>query len=240
VKARPFSIYLTSMILFIVGPVYLTYWTIKSAGDWQIAIQTCDPGWAALLAFGVVVGFGVWHVRPWGYWALMTYSLSVIAYQAYEYVVTNNSSFYLMALMTTVAIVIASEFFQRHVSAPYFNPKMRWWERHPRFRTNIEAKFQVNQKKQNGALLDISRGGCFAQLDSILFPGDIIELRLSLPDHDIFTHAKVIWRCSEPRGYGLMFFNPNPRQKKDIDRFLDFIEKSANLHLPPVAKRVAA
>lgn len=238
-KARPISLQLTSATIFLLGPSYLAYWAVRSGGDLQIAIATLDPVWAFLLAAGVVVSVGVWTVKAWGYYSFLVFSATALLYQGWLYIQNPESSFYLTLAVSLLSSVAAASFLREHISAPYFNPRMRWWERDPRFRVNLGARFQVNNQRQKGALLDISRGGCFAELETILFPGDVIELRVTVEQVDFLARAKVIWRCSRPRGYGLMFYNMTPRQKREIEQLLDFITRRVDTNLPPVEKQVA-
>lgn len=239
-KARPISIQATAAILFLAGPIYLAYWAIQAGGDWTTFVETTNPVWAFLLVSGVIVSTGVWAVRPWGYFSFLGYAALVLLYQGWQYFQNPDTSLYMALAITLPAAVAATSFLREHVSAPYFNPKMRWWERDPRFRVNMGARFQVNSQRQKGSLLDLSRGGCFAELETILFPGDLIELRVTVDEVDFLTRAKVIWRSSRPRGYGLMFYNMNARQKREIDQLLDYVTRRVNTDLPPLDKRVAA
>jgi hypothetical protein len=239
-KSRPLSIHLTSSALFLAGPTYLAYWTIRCHGDWNTAIETLNPIWAFLLTAGVMIAVGVWSVRPWGYFAFLGYSAMIVGYQSWQYVQNTETPFYLTMALTLVAVAASSSFLREHVSAPYFNPRLRWWERDPRLRVNLGARFQVNTQRQKGNLLDISKGGCFAELETILFPGDVIELRVTVAEVDFLAKAKVIWRCSRPRGYGLMFYNMTPRQKREIVQLIEFINRRVETDLPSLDKRVAA
>ncbi len=239
-KARPISIQTTALVLFLLGPVYLAYWAVQSGGDLAAFLGTANPVWAALLATGVIVALGVWTVRPWGYYSFLTFSGAVLLYQAWQYVQNPETPFYIALAITLPSAAAAASFLREHVQAPYFNPKMRWWERDPRFRVNMSARFHVNAQRQKGSLLDLSRGGCFAELETILFPGDVIELRVTVDEVDFLTRAKVIWRCSRPRGYGLMFYSMNTRQRREIDLLLDYVTRRVNTDLPPLDKRIAA
>jgi hypothetical protein len=239
-KARPISIQITAGILFLLGPVYLAYWALQSGGDWPIFLETTNPVWGVLLVSGVAVAVGVWTVRPWGYYAFLGFSATVLLYQVWQYFQNPETPFYMALAITLPSVAAATSFLREHVSAPYFNPKMRWWERDPRFRINMGARFQVQAQRQKGSLLDISKGGCFAELDTILFPGDVIELRVTVDEVDFLTRAKVIWRCSHPRGYGLMFYSMTPRQRREVQLLLDYVSRRVNTNLPPLDKRVAA
>jgi hypothetical protein len=234
VKSRPFSIWLISSVLFVAAPFYILQYAF------HFDVFSFNLSWMMILSLGFVVGFGVWKVQPWGYWGYLVFSSLVLVEKGYEYIHHEDQAYFFTTLILSVGFSALSFLLQKHMSSPYFNPRMKWWSRDPRYRVELDARFQVNNQKQKGNLLDISKGGCFAQLEIILFPGDVIDLKVDLAEHGLITQAKVIWRSSRPNGYGLMFYNLSSRQKKDVEKLIRYIERTHDTNLPPLEKHAAA
>lgn len=220
---RPWSIITMSVLLGITGPLTLLLWFLNHSSDYLTAWRQIDPFITALSVMSTIVAFGVWKVRPWGYYSYLVTACCSLLYLLYEYVMAANLENYLPLIFATSFAIGTCLFLQRHVTAPYFNPRLRWWERDPRYRVHLGVKFQIDRQTRSGGLLDISRGGCFAELDAKLIVGEEIEMRMQMIKFDFTTRAKVIWCSTDPKGYGLMFMGITKRHRREIDGIIAYL-----------------
>jgi hypothetical protein len=220
---RPMSIVILAILFLAVTPVSLILWLYKYSGNSQLAMQHADPIIVGFCAASSIVAIGIWRVRVWGYFSFLALSFLTLSYLMFQFVSNMESNLYINMLVCALFSAGAAFFLQKHVSAPYFNPKLRWWDRDPRFRVHVGAKFQIDRQTRKGSLLDISKGGCFAELDTKLIVGEEIEIRITLMKFDFTTKAKVSWACENPKGYGLLFLGLTRRHRKELDQIIQYL-----------------
>lgn len=223
---RPWSITALSIFLGLLGPLWAVYWTYQNFSEISTAWKNINPFIVSICILSFVVAHGIWKVRTWGYFSYLFLACLSLSYLMYEYMVNTDPENYLFLLCAAAFATGTCILLQRHVSAPYFNPRLRWWERDPRYRVQVSAKFHIDRQTRQGNLLDISRGGCFAELEAKLIVGEEIEMRMQMLKFDFTTRAKVIWNSHDPKGYGLMFIGMTRRHRKEIDRILAYLVDS--------------
>lgn len=90
--------------------------------------------------------------------------------------------------------------------------------REPRRNCDIPVSFEWRGTERHGLCVDISSGGMFLKIDPAASKGDLLPLRLRLPDQDrtvVALTGRVAWvnmhndliKPGYPVGYGLEFIN---------------------------------
>ncbi len=103
-------------------------------------------------------------------------------------------------MMITTLIATYFLYFSRF-RRPYMNPKMRWWETSPRFKTDIPVKIPMSSK--DGVLTDVSITGALIEWKDIsLVPVAEKLSRIELPP-GLTLDCEVA--RTVPNGYGLRF-----------------------------------
>jgi len=228
VKHRPLGITALAFLLTLAGPVIGAYWLSEHwIGPWE-TWANLNPIVSGLCIFCMCIGYGIWKVRMWAYYGFLLLSAGVLSYLVWDFVHTTNESYYINLMVCATFAISCALFLNHHISAPYFNPRLRWWERDLRYRVNLGVKFQIDRQTRKGQLLDISRSGCFAEIESPLIVGEEVEMKLSLQKFEFTTKAMVIWSCDDPKGYGLMFIGMTRRQKKEVDAILEYLISSSD------------
>ncbi len=157
-----------------------------------------------------IIAIGIWSVRRWGYYLFIIFSLYVISRNFYVLWTHQYYSRYVVWLFQVMTLSLTGVLLQKHVSAPYFNPKMRWWESLPRFKLGSHGELFIGLKKFNADIIDISRGGCFLKSDAHLKVGDKIKVTIPYKKIKIRTTGKVTWISDKIiGGYGVMFQKAN-------------------------------
>ena len=224
-RKRPISIVLMSLICFSIGPTYLGYHLWFQKLDPTAQLSSFNPVHLLIGLLALPVGVGIFRVKPWGYFSFLTYAIGIVSYFLYEYFATPVLHNYVLLVAAVVLVGTISVLIQKHISAPYFNPKLRWWERDPRFRVNLQAEFQIDGGARQGALLDLSLSGCYATIDTKLEAGDAVNVGIQLLDHRIATLATVIWVNPEG-GYGIMFTDLERDEKKELKNIINYLALS--------------
>ena len=214
-KKRPYSLWIISLALLLTGP--LSFFVSSDPKIWAIA------------AVGTLLGVGVWRVRLWGYFGFLAYSAALLIFQLYSYVMSPDPSLYLSLVAGASVAGVAAFLLQKHLTAPYFNPHLRWWETDPRFHVDLHIELLVEGHSRKGKVLDISRGGCFLCTDTRLIVGEVLGLKVRFKDLQMEVPAEVIWASKNPEGYGLRFILARSEQKKHTKRLVQTLTHEAPL-----------
>ncbi|MDY0004097.1 MAG: PilZ domain-containing protein [Polyangia bacterium] len=168
------------------------------------------------------VAYAVYRVRSWSwYLALVTFA-GLSAQAAYMFLNraqgVPDASLWLFTLLTATPAVALVVLVQREIRAPYFNPRIRWWEAEPRF--PIEATLT-----DGGKVRDISRLGLFVQQDPPPAVGTQGEWQLQIEGKTLPIKGEVAWvsevGSAHPPGFGLRFGALEEGTKLAIDQILE-------------------
>lgn len=224
-KKRPLSIILVTLICLSAGPFYLAYQLWMQRYDPYASIMTLNPLHLVIAVLAFPVGIGIFRVQNWGYFSFIAYAITLVSYFLYEYFTSPVIYNYVLLVGSVFMVGGLSFIIQHHVSAPYFNPRLKWWERDPRYRSNLHADFCIDGDIRKGSLLDLSLSGCYANIESKLSAGDTVKVDIRLLDHHIHTTAKVIWANPEG-GYGVMFMDLAHQEKRELKNMIDYLLSS--------------
>lgn len=223
---RPVAIHVISVI-FLLAPLLVLLALLIFPPEknvlWMSALTLDLLMFSAGLYF---VGLGLWRVRPWGYFFFFGFSSSVIGYSIYL-LVFDHSELSVFHIATVVLLCLTAGFLvQNSVAAPYFNPRLRWWERDERHKVDVLAEFKIDGKLIKAPILDISESGVFAGLLMELAVGDTLSMRLRLLDFDFTSDLKVIRKsANQVPGYGLSFVDLARSQNKELRRILLYLSQ---------------
>jgi len=180
-----------------------------------------------ILALFPVVAFGIYRVRKWGWYLFLSFSALLIFYNLFVYFRLNpNYQLRTVILFILIITAITAVFLRKHVYAPYFNPRLRWWEVASRYRVDLSAKLFTSEGVADCQLLDISSSGCFVNNCGNLKEGDNVWIVIRFSDTEIHCAGKVVRKSQQPQhpGYGI-FFQTLPRQtRKKLKRFISTLK----------------
>lgn len=230
-KKRPLAITLVSLICISMAPLYLVYHLWYQKLDPLSLTAGINPIHFLIAFMALPVGFGVYKVQKWGYVAFLFFSVTLVTYFLYQYFASPVLHNYLVLLGAVALLGGVSLLLQQHITAPYFDPKLKWWERDPRYRVNLQAEFQIDGDVRAGSMLDLSMSGCYATVDTKLIAGDTIYVNLALLDHKFKAMAKVIWVNDQNHAYGIMFTDIERDDKKELKSIINYLVLSHHGHL---------
>lgn len=166
----------------------------------------------------MIVAYGVWKVRLWGFYALLGLGALTAVLDLYAWLVLQAKFNGWLILDFVAAAVAVALILQEKVRKPYFNPKIRWWETEKRTRVDLPASLVVNGKISNAKILDISATGCFADSDIAPELNTKVAVDISFKTNQLRLHALFVRKSDSPKGIGLKFVDTNSKDKKDIKK----------------------
>ena len=93
---RPISIIALAVLFLLVTPVSTLLWLFKYDGNYLLAMKHADPVIAGFCAATLIVSFGVWRVRVWGYFSFLLLSVATLCYLMYQYVTNMETDLYIL------------------------------------------------------------------------------------------------------------------------------------------------
>ena len=232
-KKRPLSIVLIA-IFYILEPigtmVHAAY--INQMPLWGSHGILSHLLWSDWIILGLfpVVGVGVYMVRKWGWYLFLAFSLLLIFYNLFVYKFLNpNYSFSTVMLFIIITTVISAFFLRRNVYAPFFNPRLRWWEIATRYRVPLNTVLLTKEGAIACKTVDISETGCFVDTHEELPVGSQVMLEFRCDDIEINCLGKVVHHRSGNHealtGYGIMFQAISKEMKQKIRQMLWYYER---------------
>ena len=229
-KKRPLSIIIISLIyLFepignLIQAAYIN--NLPLVGENSILSHLIWSDWIILGLFPVVA-LGVFMVRKWGWYLFVGFSVVLIAYNLYVYFYLNpNYQLHTVLLFILIVTAMSAVFFRKHVYAPYFNPRLRWWEVPSRYNITLATKILTNDTALNCRLLDISVSGCFVNYAGELSVGESVLLIIQCAGNEIKCMGKIVRKSTKTdhSGYGIYFQTLSRETRLKLKRLIKTLE----------------
>lgn len=229
-KKRPLSIIIIALIYLFepVGNLIQAAYVNKLplVGANSILSHLIWSDWIILGLFPVVA-VGVFMVRKWGWYLFVAFSVLLISYNLYVYLYLNpNYQLHTVLLFILIVTAMSAVFFRKHVYAPYFNPRLRWWEVASRYNIALNTKILTNDTALTCRLSDISASGCFVDYAGELSVGDSIMLIIQCSGDEIKCMGKIVRKSTKTgnSGYGIYFQTIPKETRLKIKRLIKTLE----------------
>lgn len=226
-KKRPFIIRLLSYLYF-AAPIFIILEIMWSYSVSPVRAITFINWHAALMmVLTPIVGYGIWSVKKWGYYLLLAHSALLIFNNIVLYA-AKVTPVPLWAVITfnVLLLGVIVTFVRKEVNAPYFNPRLRWWEQAARYYYDkmriIVKKIGTDKTVFEARSFDVSETGAFVVANNKVTIGDKFSFELVLADKSmLYTDGEVVWvnkpkKTDNPAGFGCKFMNHNSLFKKRI------------------------
>ncbi len=186
-------------------------------------------------AVGIVAAIGLWVVRPWGFWLCATYGILCWFTSSWKYVLSTSSNevlaplyspFMPSALFNLVFFIPVLILLRKDLVAPFFQPGLRWWEQHKRFKLALPLEIKVKGSVMKALTFDISLHGCFIADAKDLPMNEELGAKLDLGDGKPALELKVkaAWKTAGskhyPAGIGCKFQHLEEGTKQRLGSFL--------------------
>ncbi|MBN2656501.1 MAG: PilZ domain-containing protein [Spirochaetales bacterium] len=221
---KPFSIVLIS-VLFLISPAGILVFNaalslVPLIGYGSIITRLPIQDLFILMLYPLCA-LSIWMVRKWGWWILIISAVLMMLYNVAALFFNPFASALLVLIMNGALFSVALLFFRRHLIAPYFHPRLRWWEQDQRYEIDIYLKFLPMDR--NVIISDISRGGCYVFVDFLIEVGSVLPVLIVCGSFHITLNARIMRIARETDqyyGYGLMFLKTDEVQKIGLDNLI--------------------
>ena len=214
---RPLAIITMTLFLGVMLPILAILWTVFHETPYW---ENFDPFAAVMGLLGTIIGYGLWKVKPWALYAYYVMSCFIVGALVMQFAVAPNLEDGLVLFGVAIFIIGSCLVVQKHIHSPYFNPRFQWGRRDTRHRVNAEVTFEIDQKLCRGWLIDISRNGCFVDLETHYQVGQKILLGIEVFNVNFKVNAQIVRSCDNPKGFGIMFFGVTKDLRKKIDSII--------------------
>ncbi|MFH2005072.1 MAG: PilZ domain-containing protein [bacterium] len=171
--------------------------------------------------------YAVYRMKAWSWWlavlaavTLLAFGVGVSLFRAPD---TGDAWLWTSTFVMALPAVAAAALLQKEIRAPYFNPRIRWWESEKRFPFDATV-VGVGQGVGAGAALDISRRGLFVQQDNPPKQGVAGEYVFEVDGREIRVNGEVSWisegDAAHPTGFGLRFTELDTETRRVIDELV--------------------
>ncbi|RJR41797.1 MAG: PilZ domain-containing protein [Desulfobacteraceae bacterium] len=230
-KKRPLSIIIISLI-YILEPIgnILQAALVNDMPVWGESGIMSHLVWSdwLILSLFPVTGFGIYMVKKWGWYLFVAFSATLIVYNVYVYSINPNYELETVLLFIAVVTFMSAFFLRRHVYAPYFNPRLRWWESAARYRVGLKTQILTDQGVQTSTTVDISETGCFLRTRAELKEGSLVMLKIHCRGVEIGCLGRIVRKSTEKEaahGYGMMFQGLPKETKKTLKLLIFSLEQ---------------
>jgi hypothetical protein len=148
----------------------------------------------------------------------------MIGYNLYVYSINPNYELETVLLFIAVVTFMSAFFLRKHVYAPYFNPRLRWWESAARYRVGLETQILTDRGAETCTTVDISETGCFLSTRAKLEEGSLVMLKIRCGQAEIGCLGRIVRRSTDKEkvhGYGIMF-QVLPKETRKMLKLLIF------------------
>ncbi|MBI9108638.1 MAG: PilZ domain-containing protein [Spirochaetales bacterium] len=229
---RPKSITFFAVLLFltplltITANAYINMLPLWGAGSIFRRLIITD---ILILLVYPVAAVSVFSVTRAGWWLFIVSAVGVAIYNIIAYINNPMISLFGVIIFNLLLFITAGFFFRKHIIAPYFNPRLRWWEQASRYDIELGVSLEFGGTYEIGYLEDISIGGCFIRISENIKVGSLCPLRLSLGNEISISVKGIVMRsvtddCSLP-GYGVMFKNLTETEKEGLENMLSILHR---------------
>ncbi len=160
-----------------------------------------------------IVAVGIYRVRLWGWYLAIAHLLYVLGNNLLAFLVGRTvTPWWVVGLNTVVTLAVIVFFVRRVIRAPYFNPRVRWWESKPRYAVTLKVKLKNERAQIEGETFNISLGGLFMVSNAAVGidePFELVLTRNGDAPADVACKGRVVWINPQgqklPQGFGVMF-----------------------------------
>lgn len=228
--SKPWPIILISAVYFL-SPLGIIFFNasmnmIPLIGPSSIFVRLRLSDWVILFLY-VLIAVSIFTVRKFGWWFFLCSSGILIGYNIFGYLQNPLHPFPALLIYNTLLFLGAALLFRKEVIAPYFNPRLRWWESDPRYSLEFNCVLGTEPRIE-AAVRDISLGGCFISTVRDIPLGGEIPIELRLQNISLHLTASGVRKATTPfSGWGLRFVNMTETELHGLKMLLNKLKDLA-------------
>lgn len=226
-RFRPLEIYLVSgayllFPLFFLGTNAVLF-GLTIQGPMSV-FHFISPGSILLLILFPAMALVIYQVRMWSWWVTLLFWFGLLFHTGVMIFENSFNQFSLIYLVRNTSILLATVLILRkNVRAPYFNPRLRWWDVPDRFRVTIDTEINYGlDKTTTGEIGDISEKGCFLLSEDFRSFPLKVRVRFELNKNHFDLECKIV-RLDEKLGGVGVWFLTNFQESKTLKESIKWL-----------------
>lgn len=186
----------------------------------------------------LVVAWGIFKVARWGFFLCIAAAIANSLFSLVSYSVTEGTSGLEETLsfqLIQVGFVLNLVFFvpvvlllNQKIMAPFFNPRLKWWEQHPRVKALLRIEATIAGEKKRYRSFDLSASGLFLGTEETppVSLGQTFPAQIHLEESGTVVEVvcQVVWisdgKGRAPVGCGVTFSQLPGAQKRVLSRYI--------------------
>ncbi|MDC7221387.1 MAG: PilZ domain-containing protein [Spirochaetales bacterium] len=206
---KPRIIILLCLIYLLSPPALLLFSAYNGQGPLTspgLILESLSLTNLVTLGLCAFISLCLFSVRKWGWWGFLFSSVYLIASHIKGYLSDSSHTPITLLLYILFMSGAAALLFRKELIAPYFNPRLRWWEAEKRYELNFQCQIKDDDNSFILPISDISRGGCFLATKREVPLGKIYTLEISINNLYLTLKGEVVRGSHSPvQGWGILF-----------------------------------
>lgn len=214
--------YLLSPFFFILQYFYFSGQPLSDTSTWQSILT---PYKLSFIVLPPIIAFGIYRIRLWGWYLSLVHMLFLLGNNVLAFLVGSRTPPWAIIAFTLVTLTVLLTFVRNTVRAPYFNPRIRWWESKPRYAITLKVAVQNDRTQFQGETFNISEGGLFMASETPVTISEMFKLQISRNgETPVEAQGQVVWVNPPgqklPQGFGFCFTELNANALGEIRRYI--------------------
>ncbi len=225
---KPWIIVFLSVVYFISPPIIIittSYVSLVPLTGQDGIFSRLSLSDISILITYLAIGLCLLSMRKWGWWGFILLSLYLIGYNLLAYLKNPFYSPLSLIIFTILLTTAAGLLFRKELIAPYFNPRLRWWETDRRYDLSFRCRINFGRDSLSVPVFDISRGGCFLAVDKPAPLSRILTLDISINRLFLSLKGEVVRGATEPvKGWGIVFKDLSVMESRGIKELINLLK----------------
>ncbi len=212
-KKRPLIIkivalgYVLTPLTFVIQYLYFSNLSITDAESFKHLIT---PYKLSFIIIPPIIAYGIFRVHEWGWYLALAHLIYITGNNTVALFVGSRTPHWAIYVFTVITFVVLLTFVRKEIRAPYFNPRVRWWETKPRYKITLDVEMSNDRTEITGETYNISEGGMFMVSEDDVNINEHFNVKLSRKEvNPVSCEGNIVWINKDnpniPSGFGFKF-----------------------------------
>jgi hypothetical protein len=236
-KQKPLIFNLIALLCIIEPLIKILYFKASTQFDFMLILSNLLSRHSMREVFDFwmvypLAGLSLIKLRKWTYFGFMSLLLyivySILTYEKYTWPYNSDSPFLYNYVVVALSMIVFAIFLMPNIREPFFEKRVRWWERKARYAVGIECSLKNDSIIFSSQIIDISMSGAFLKDSSYFNVGDSLNLEFTYNGEAISLPVIVMNKHSfqDKTGYGVQFSFNSFKQNVLLNKVINVIKKT--------------
>ena len=199
--------YVLTPVFFIIQYFYFSHTSLLDGSTWQTLLT---PYKLSFIIIPPIIAYGIFKIHSWGWFLSLVHMFYILGNNTLAFLVGSRTPPWAILIFSIVTLGVLLTFVRKEIRAPYFNPRVRWWESKPRYAISLKVEMENQRTQISGETFNISEGGMFMVSDADVKINEEFGIQMIRNgSNPVQSHGKIVWvnpaGQSLPQGFGFQF-----------------------------------